>query len=254
MPANPDATPEDAVEVISAMVKEYRELIGRGKIFGRPGVNMLTIALVGGLNAQTHALAEATIALWDSPTAWVATVPIARSIFECGLLAQWVVHDPAAMGSVIAECERQRESLAKQLDIAKLAGGEEIRKAHTGTRGSKENVARSVKSLTGQFAAEHELYAQYRYLCGFTHGGLSAADQWLVRTPPGSRVPLAFLSEKRPVKAYAIYVVLGLLYTASALGDVCQPSKNYANRLNQHAKRVGVDRRLILKESTRPSG
>lgn len=75
VPANPLATPQDAITVVAEMVTEYRRMTKQPMIRTRPRVHHGVCDCVAGLNAHAHALAEAAMPLWDSGTAQVATIP-----------------------------------------------------------------------------------------------------------------------------------------------------------------------------------
>jgi hypothetical protein len=176
-------------------------------------------------------------------SAWVATRPIARSVYECGLLAQWVVHEPDATRSVIFEAERQRGNLADALEKTIMREhAQAIRNTLTGATAQGHNPGK-VKWLTGQFAQADETYAYYRILCAFTHAGLHVVDQWLIDRPD-TPVGVALARSLPPQADVAFLVVAGMLLTASAVGDVLKPGSNYQNKLNSVSRRLGIARRL----------
>lgn len=247
MPANPLATPEEAIEVLGEMVGEHRRRMALGRVRTKVGVHPARFAYIAGLNSRAHALAEASLPLWDSPTAQVACVPLARAAFECGLLAQWVSRDDEALAAVIAEHERQERAFAE--DIAKVPYlaplAQRINDGLQGATSPKAHIAKSIRSLAHQFQGGDVIYAHYRLLCRYTHAGIPASEQWLEAADEGSSIPFTLRAFREPERAFVVFFGWALLYTASAYGDMIQAGSRYNNSLNRWAFRMGIDRRLL---------
>lgn len=251
MPENKESTPDDALATLAAMVQDYNTMQARSpQVSLRHGVPEKQFAVIFGLNAQAHTLAEATLPMWSSPTLSVAARPLARSIFECGIVAQWLMRDPEAIQATFAEYERQRRALANQMDKIPHRYGDaakDIRAMLTGQDSPKANIAKSLEKIAQTFEHGDEIYIFYRLLSGHSHAGLVVVDEWLNSNPRDPDATFALRATVEPHKAFGALAVMGLLYTASAFGDLIKTDANYNNRLNRHAKRTGVDRRLTPK-------
>lgn len=222
VPANPLATPQDAITVVAEMVTEYRRMTKQPMIRTRPRVHHGVFGCVAGLNAHAHALAEAAMPLWDSGTAQVATIPLARAAFECGLLAQWLVRDPDALDAVISEHERQVRALTREMVLVPQLRehAEPVLASLTVASSPKAHIARSIEQIAKQFEHGTELYANYRLLCGFTHAGIQIVEQWLGEPHPAASAPFTLRADREPQPAYIIYFGWALLFTATAFGDL----------------------------------
>lgn len=246
--ANLEATPDEAIAVIEEMVADYRRRVAGGRVRLKRAVDPRLFACVAGLTAHAHALAEASNPLWDSTTTQVACLPLARAAFECGLLAQWLNREPLALDALLAEYERQVRALS--LDMLKVPrmvdSVQPMLDNLTGQDSPLASTARSIERIAKCFQHGDEIYAYYRLLTKYTHAGVPVVEQWVAAPRRSSRAPFALLSERQPEKEYSIFFAWGLLFTATAYGDLVRADNGYNNRLNRWADRVGVDRRLRL--------
>jgi len=236
--------------VIAEMVTEFHELAKRGRVTTRPYVHPGLFGCVHGLHAHAHALAQAAGPLWDNPTTQIACLPLARAAFECGVLAQWLLREPLALGALVSEDQRQTRNLARDwANVPQLAPYAPTIARRLGDHHSDlAPIARSMEKLCNQFVGGGTLYAFYRLMSGYTHAGLAAASQWLEPTESEDAIaPFRLRTAREPTRADAIFFGWGLLFTASAFADLTKNDGTQDNnQLNRWARRIGVDRRLTL--------
>ena len=180
---------DGSAESIAALIRvvEFNGGLGDRIVSGKDGVSLRTGTLLAGLHAHAYALAEASVPLWVDEVLVVAARPVARSLFETGVIAQWVAHDPEASAALVAAYDEDQRKLAGSLRraqrLAKLAPSVEARRPRVTS--AKRGVAESFKNITDQFTDGEELYSYYRLLCGQTHAGVEVADQWLAGEEEG---------------------------------------------------------------------
>lgn len=97
----------------------------------------------------------------------------------------------------------------------------------TGHSSPLADTARSMEKIAKCFQHGDEIYAYYRLLTKYTHAGIPAVEQWLAPPRTSSRAPFSLLAEKEPEKEYSIFFCWGLLFTATAYGDLVQADKSY---------------------------
>ncbi len=213
---------DQCTNYVDALIRvvEFNGRLGDRVVTGRDGVSRRTGALLAGFHAHAHALAETTIPLWADEVLIVAARPLARSLFETGVLAQWVSLDFDAGAAVVAAYSESQRKLADNFKLARrlstLAPGVEANRPQV--ESPKRGVASSFRNVTDQFEDGDEVYAYYRLLCGHTHAGVEVADQWLELADDGRAFSVR--SAPRPQNAMLVSVALmGLLMASSAFED-----------------------------------
>jgi hypothetical protein len=69
------------------------------------------VTLLGGLNSHAHYMVRRCLPLLAETA--IAAIPIVRSVFECGVMAQWLLWVPGSEMALLNECRRQMEQLTK---------------------------------------------------------------------------------------------------------------------------------------------
>lgn len=187
-----------------------------GPYEARVGLTRLEARLLWGLKANTHALASAAAPLWDDQMLSAATLPLTRCMFEAGVLAQWVAHDPEAADSLFGEHGRNRRALGSQLTKvdAFSSYSQAIYDSQPQIDGSRSLEAKHTWRMMGLFSNGHELYSYYRMLSAHTHAGVEVADQWVDQ---GTDDQTLFRAEPKGLPtAVPMLALYGLVLASSA--------------------------------------
>ena len=105
----------DYVGLLSEMCDDF-ELFQQRKKFAPNPDGPLHVRLLYGLNCHAHYMARRCLPLLAEST--IAAVPIVRSVFECGVMAQWLRWFPGSDDSLLEEGRRQMMALTKELSRA----------------------------------------------------------------------------------------------------------------------------------------
>ncbi|MFL6046371.1 MAG: hypothetical protein ACJ72M_14805 [Propionibacteriaceae bacterium] len=200
--------------------------------------------LLYGLNAHAHYMARRCLPILAEST--IAAVPIVRSVFECGVMAQWLRWVPGSemtlmddfdrqMGWVIDDFEtsaepdwreRATELRARLTEIPDLS--EEPRGAYSATK---------FKKICEPFYGGTDLYVRYRFLSAHTHAGAQVASAWLGRNAAGWRVldkPREFLS----FESVGRIVISALGFSSRAFDDLVakSPRSKFLDSVEQRAQ------------------
>ena len=149
--------------------------------------NQAKVMLVCGLNSHSHYLIGRCLRLLaESP---IAVVPIVRSVFECGVMAQWLRWIPGSELSLMEERRRLLVALTGDLSRSQTPHYREVAAASAehGIFTRWPNLAdvppasaAKFEAICRAFDAEADLYSDYRFLCGYTHAGIDLANVWIV--------------------------------------------------------------------------
>jgi hypothetical protein len=103
----------DYVGLLSEMCDDF-DLFQRSKKFALnprvPGY----LRLLYGLNCHAHYIVRRCLSLLAEST--IVAVPIVRSVFECGVMAQWLRWFPGSEDSLLEESHRQMAALMKDFN------------------------------------------------------------------------------------------------------------------------------------------
>lgn len=216
---------DDSALLIASTIKlvEFNGALGDRRVTGRYGVTARAGALLAAFNAHAFAVAEASIPLWMDEVLQVAARPLARVLYETGVFAQWIAHDPEAAEAMVAAFSEERRKLAtnfrKAPRLAHLA--QQIEAARPDVVSPRLGIASSFASVCDRFEDGAELYANYRILSGQTHTGVEIADQWLAQE---EGIHFRVLGSPRPQDPAVIALgLMGLLLTASAFEEGIAP-------------------------------
>lgn len=201
-----------------------------------------TWATIYGLTCHAHELVRSGFLRVDPGS--ISTAPIARSVFEAGVTAQWLRWQPDADLALLRKRRREQLKLTEDLQSSPLEGqraaGARRRQSHVEPeipRTSVQEPDTSFRAICMTFEQGTELYVYYRVLCGQMHAGVEAAETWLEVDEKGE------LHVRRTPKevgrlAWPYLTLLGVLWASRALDDVIRPSTrgNFLNRVAKDAK------------------
>ncbi len=246
---NEDDQEQAALIASLISVVEFNGGLGDRHITGRSGMGARAGALLAAFNTHAFAVAEASVPLWVDEVLQVAARPLARVLFEAGVLAQWVAQDPGAAQALVALHGENRRKLADSFAKApRLApAAPDVAASRLEVTSPLLSVASSLKNVCDRFNDGEELYAHYRLLSGHTHVGVEIADQWLA-----SDEELAFrvLETPRPQNSALLALgLMGLLMTASAFEEAVEPGDvDVVAFLDHISDEVSVPRSLVLRK------
>lgn len=242
---------DDTPALVGSLIRlvEFNGGLGDRRVTGRSGTGARAGALLAALNAHAFAVAEASVPLWVDEVLQVAARPLARVLYETGVLAQWVARDPGAAQAIVAlHCENRRkldDSFAKAPRLAHVAA--DVAASRLEVTSPLLGVASSFKNVCDRFDDGGELYAHYRLLCGHTHVGVEIADQWIA---DDEELAFRVLEAPRPQNSALLALgVMGLLMTASAFEEAVEPGEvDVVAFLDGISEEVSVRRSLALRE------
>jgi hypothetical protein len=99
----------DYVGLLAEMCDDFDQF-QRGKNFAHPRLPE-HLTLLYGLNCHAHYMVRRCLPLLAEST--IAAIPIVRSVFECGVMAQWLRWVPGSEDSLVEESHRQMVQLTK---------------------------------------------------------------------------------------------------------------------------------------------
>jgi hypothetical protein len=166
---------------------------------GRHDVTADRALTVWGLTAHAHAQARLVRKLG---AAGVEVAPMVRTAYECALSAQWIItRGPNALPAFLNEGARQRLNLGKSMKEAQWAGMDQELvdqlQAERLPKGNLDDQAKNLHKIIDDFELAPTLYAVYRFLCGFSHAGITLIDAYQ-RDDPHSPIGVALLRHGAP--------------------------------------------------------
>lgn len=142
----------------------------------------------------------------------VVAIPTIRTGYECALTAMWISQStPDAVQGWLAQDPAMRRAMRKTLEAASTPGLRLIANKVVGTDalGVESNStlqAESISEMLQDFEGGGDLYAFYRYLCGFTHASPSLTDEYArLDDSPGS-IGYELLTEPKSALDRSIHV------------------------------------------------
>jgi hypothetical protein len=178
---------------------------------------------VYGLNCHAHYMVRRCLPILADST--IAVVPTLRSVYECGVMAQWLRWVPGSEVSFLEESRRQMAALAEDLNPRGATSSREgARRFLAELLLPEEPRAHSAKfhAICKAFHGGADLYGYYRVLSGHTHAGFQLAHAWLLFDETGPQV----LDEPRglPVWVVGYFALLALGWSARAFDDLVADS------------------------------
>jgi hypothetical protein len=214
--------------------------------------NPSQVTYLYGLNAHAHYMARRCLPILAEST--IASVPIVRSVFECGVMAQWLRWIPGSeltlmddfdlqMGRVINDFETSAEPVWRERAAElreRLVEIPDLSEAPRGAHSSK------IKTICDSFYGGTDLYVRYRFLSAHSHAGAQVASAWLGRDAAGWRVldkPREFLS----FESVGRIVISALGWSSRAFDDLVAKSPR-SKFLDSVEQRTQVSTRLQIKD------
>jgi hypothetical protein len=242
---NDDGLP-DYIGLLREMCDDFDAFQQRGRYtLGSHVRDPSQFMLVYGLNCHAHYMVRRCLPLLAEST--LAAVPILRSVFECGVMAQWLRWVPGSEVSLLEESRRQTQALAKDLIRSRFPHRRE-----EGARGRRElaeewpDLSEMPRAPSARFAemcnafdGAGDLYSRYRVLSKNTHAGINLAGAWLLLGDAGPRV----LDEPRevlPLEVVGYIAVLALGLSSRAFDDLVaeSPRSDFLDGVEQRAELV----------------
>ena len=175
----------DYIGLLSEMCDDF-DLFKQSKKFALNPHVPAHLTLLYGLNCHAHYMVRRCLPLLAETT--VVAVPIVRSVFECGVMAQWLRWFPGSEDSLLEESHRQMAALIKDLGRSVRRDSQEGA-ARLSTHAaltewpdlSEEAPAHAARfaAICRAFYAGADLYSDYRFLSGYAHASISLATAWL---------------------------------------------------------------------------
>lgn len=206
------------------------------------------LAIVVGLAAHTHELANATLALQDAEHD-LASIPLIRQALECSVTAIWTALLPDAWAGLLNADARSQKLLGKELLEASIdVPRDEINEAMalyeddlvTTTTGSASKFQQRCQDLEGG----PDLYPVYRALSNASHAGIRVVDPYIAATGDG---PTVF--RKIPVStrgAEGLSVLASALVIAGIAEDTLNRNHPRRRFLRSAAARHGISHQFDL--------
>jgi hypothetical protein len=206
--------------------------------------NPSQITYVYGLNAHAHYMARRCLPILAEST--IAAVPIVRSVFECGVMAQWLRWVPGSEMTLMDDFDRQ---MAWIIDDFESSAEPDWRERATELRARLTEIpdlsedprgaysAAKFKKICEPFYGGTDLYVRYRFLSAHTHAGSQVASTWLGRDAAGWRVldkPREFLS----LESVGRTAISALGYSSRAFDDLVaeSPRSDFLDSVEQRAQ------------------
>jgi len=190
--------------------------------------------------------------LVDAELDGIEGIPLARSILESAITAQWLLLTPSSGHLMIREGAKTRKAAIQEL----IAQGEEPGPAYDQALGTLDfyneqglSGASHLLSRSQSFVGGDQLYSIYRAFSGRSHPGVGVMDFYLVETAD-SEIGVAFEpdavddSKDATLGAAAVSLVLTLY-----ADELARKKPHRTTQLRKAAKKLGV-KLLVL----RPDG
>jgi hypothetical protein len=235
----------DYIGLLSEMCDDF-DLFQRSKKFALNPRVPAHLTLIYGLNCHAHYMVRRCLPLLAEST--IVAVTIVRSVFECGVMAQWLRWFPGSEDSLLEESHRQMTALTKDLSRSATPhyreGAARLSTHPALTEWpdpSEEAPAHAAKfaAICRAFYTGAEVYIDYRFLSGCTHAGTMLAAAWLDpdRTRPRIRhTP----QEPFTVERLGRVALLALGWSSRAFDDLAYKSPR-SDFLNSVEQRTGLD-------------
>jgi hypothetical protein len=180
----------------------------------------------------------------------IAVIPILRSVFECGVMAQWVRWVPGSDAALMEETRGQLEAMNKYLSRSTAS---HIRDEAARTRSDHADLAEnwpdlSERAHSARFAAicdafygGADLYSRYKYMSAHTHAGIEVAGAWLLLDDDGPGVGRPLLKKPRErwtVKDVAYIGLQALGWSSRAFDDLVaeSPRSDFLDSVEQRTQ------------------
>lgn len=246
MLAEEDAEP-DYVGLLHEMCDDFDGFQQRGHFpLGTQVRDPSQFVLVYGLNRHAHYMISRCMPMLTEST--IAAVPILRSVFECGVMAQWLLWVRGSELGLMEECRRQQAAMIENLHRSAAPHFREqaakLGRVHAEKLPalSEEQHGPSVKfqAMCEAFDGSADLYSNYRHLCGYTHAGVPLAS-WLVFD---STDPRQFFT----VQLVGRIALLALGWSSRAFDDLVaeSPLSNFFDGVEQRSQ---LPTRLRIKDT-----
>lgn len=209
------------------------------------------VKFIGTLAAHAHRLGRAVALLTDAGM-HVETAPTVRSVYEHGLTLQWLItYGEDAMWAALNEALRQRRAVGLDLEKLVEAGGlESVRpvvaallNAPPGDPSGADAQARAVKAMCDDIVRGDEFYFTYRTLSGFTHPGITVANQYV-----DSAEPPTIAIEPHPIgfPALWLYTTCCAVIWAARAVDILDGTHPNQGFLRAQARRLDIPDKVTL--------
>ncbi|MGW1557869.1 DUF5677 domain-containing protein [Streptomyces sp. NPDC002144] len=224
-------TPQQYRDAVERMVANYRTV-------GRIETKQRTYrpVLIGhGWCTEVHRLAEASLHLVDRGYGHEALI-LLRTIFETTISLHWLWQkgDAGARG-VFAEGSRVNRAAAEDMqkgfnvpqDLIDSIKGAPVEKT------DESEIFRRFQAQCDEIAPNRELYAVYRYLCGYAHPSATSASEFVewASEPPSLR------SEPKEGVASVVEVTLAmcLIWAGRAFDEMIsgKPRKQFLRSMSR---------------------
>jgi hypothetical protein len=247
----------DYIALLEEMCADFDLFLQRGNYVLNPQVrNQAKVMLVCGLNSHAHYLIGQCLRLLaESP---IAVVPIVRTVFECGVMAQWLRWIPGSELSLTEErrrvmkaqtrdlsrsqTPRYREAAAEAAQHGVFTNWPDLADVPPGSDAKFEAICRA-------FDAQADLYSNYRFLCGYTHAGIDLATVWIVLDGALEAQNVRFRHEPQEILSLASVGRLayqGLGWSSRAVDDLIAESPR-SDFLDSVEQRTQLATRLRVK-------
>jgi hypothetical protein len=202
------------------------------------------LTLLYGLNCHAHYMVRRWLPLLAEST--IAAVPIVRSVFECGVIAQWLRWFPGSEDSLMEESHRQMVALTKDLSRSETPYRRERATSLSTHRVITEwpkledapAHASRIAEICRAFCGGADLYSNYRVLSGYSHAGCLLATAWLdtdrarprVRDKPQEPLTFKFVGE---------IALLALCWSSRAFDDLVykSPRSDFLDSIEHRTQR-----------------
>jgi hypothetical protein len=190
--------------------------------------NASQVTYLYGLNAHAHYMARRCLPILAEST--IAAVPIVRSVFECGVMAQWLRWVPGSEMTLMDDFDRQMGLIMDDFETSAEPDwrerATELRERLTEipylSEAPRANSAKILR-ICEKFYGGTDLYVRYRVLSAHTHAGAQLASTWLGRDAAGWRV-LDKPRESLSFESVGRIVISALGWSARAFDDLVAES------------------------------
>jgi hypothetical protein len=201
------------------------------------------VALLYGLNAHAHYMARRCLPILGEST--IAAIPIVRSVFECGVMAQWLRLVPGSENTLMDDFQRQMGWIIDDFEAATEPDwrerATELRERLTEIPDLSEEprgaYSARITKICDLFVGGTDLYVSYRFLSAHTHAGAQVASAWLGRDAAGWRV-LDKPRESLSFEPVARTAISALGFSSRAFDDLVanSPRSKFLDSVEQRAQ------------------
>ncbi|RBY88564.1 DUF5677 domain-containing protein [Blastococcus sp. TF02A-26] len=206
----------------------------------RPGKDARFGWTVWGLVSHVYAQAARIRPLLNQGEG-IELAPVARSMFECALRAQWLVsRGPKALPGFLQAGARQRYNLGNSMLQAGWVGMTpeilERLQEQTPSAGDLAAQAKSFERMLDDFVAGKVLYTIYRLFSGMSHASIAIVDAYVHEDEASGAISLRSRADVQGAEAtWSWTVVLSMLWAWAALDWITDksPDRHFLKALSR---------------------